>query len=404
VGSGIASRNRLLERLLPLLTTYFVDTFGLAVVYPLLTPLLLDPKYELLSVSFTSSHRLLILTLLIASFPFAQFFGAPLIGALSDRLGRRRIFLLTIAGSIFGYLVTAVGAGVHSLSLLWLGRILSGLFAGNLSLCLAVIADMAAQPSVRARYFGWIGAVGGPSFIAAILVGSFLVEMPAVAFLLTALLACLNLYLMASLFKETHFSHFKEPFNLLGGVRNVVTALRFKKVKSIYISFFFFTMCWVTSMQLLSSYATLRFSATPSYLLMIFVTVALFWFLTNGLLNPWLTKRIPPEMLFSAGLVLLGIFLFLSLAMKPFYLFLPFFGISAILAALCWTNGLATISLTAPPSIQGSVLGINQSVSALASIVGPLIGGALITFSAGSLFVFTAICSFIAVFFLRKKQ
>lgn len=341
--------------------------------------------------------------MLIASFPFAQFFGAPLIGALSDRLGRRRIFLLTIAGSVLGYLITGLGAFVPSLSLLWLGRLLSGLFAGNLSLCLAVIADMAEQPGARARYFGWIGAVGGPSFIAAIVVGSLLVEAPALAFFLTALLAALNFWLMASFFKETHFSHFKEPFNLLGGLRNVGTALRFKKVRPIYLSFFFFTICWVTSMQLLPSYATLRFSAEMMHILIIFITVALCWFLTNSLLNPWLTKRLPPQLLFRAALVLLGIFLFLSLAMKPFYLFLPFFALSALFAALCWTNGLATISLLAPPSIQGSVLGINQSVSAVASILGPLIGGALITFSVGGLLVFTALCSFVAAFLLRKK-
>jgi DHA1 family tetracycline resistance protein-like MFS transporter len=403
-GWAIVSKNRVWGRLFPVLVTYFVDSFGLAIVYPLLTPLLLDPKYQLLGHGFSSGNRVFILSLLIASFPLAQFFGAPMIGALSDRLGRRRIFLLTITGAIFGYAITAMGAGFQSLSLLWGGRVISGLFAGNLSLCLAVIADMAEDPGTRARYFGWIGALGGPSFISAIFVGGALINYPAIPFAITAVLASFNLWLMASLFKETHYSHFKEPFTFFAGIRNIKTALQFQKVRRIYGSFFFFSLCWVTSMQLLSSYANLRFSATPTQLTIAFSAVAIFWFLSNSVLNPWLTRRAPPAALFSAALVLLGLFLLISVAMKNFYLFLPFFALVALLSALSWTNGLATISLTAPPSIQGSILGINQSVSALASIIGPLVGGALIAFDPGALLLFTGFCSWVAAFFLRKRR
>lgn len=392
-----------MRRLLPLLSTYFVDTFGLAIVYPLLTPLFLNENYGLLSPERTPAQRLVLLSLLIASFPLAQLFGAPLIGALSDRIGRRRVFLITISGGIFGYLLTAIGIQAGLLTLLWIGRILTGLFAANLSLCLAAIADMSRNSTMRARHFGWIGAVGGPGFIIAIFTGGALINYPSLAFFLTAALAMINLLIVIRLFRETHPSHPAQPFNVLLGLHNISTAMKFKGVRPIYLSYFFFTMCWVTSMQLLPSYITLRLSGTAFQVSLALICVALFWLIANSLVNPWLAKRLPSPAVFSVALSLLTLLLFLTLAMKNFALFLPFFSLAALFSALSWTNGLATISLTAPPSIQGSILGINQSISALASIIGPIIGGALVSFGTGFLLIFTGICSLIAVFLLRTR-
>lgn len=388
--------------LLPLLFTYFTDTFGLAIVYPLLTPLLLDSNYELLSLKFSAAHRVLILSVLIASFPFAQFFGAPFLGALSDRIGRRKVFLLTIGGGIFGYLVTALGIEIKSLPLLWVGRLVTGLFAGNLTLCLAAIADISHAPAARARNFGWFGAVGGPGFIGAIFVGSAMVGHPGAAFLITAAIAIVNWALMYRFFRETHASRGTYPFKLTYGWDNIKTALRFKTVRPIYLSYFFYTMCWITSMQLLPSYITLRLASGAFQVSVMLLVIALLWLISNSLLNPWLIKRLIPASIFAGSLALLTLMLFSSLLAKNFGFFLPFLGLAAFFSALSWTNGLATISLTAPPSIQGSILGINQSISALASIIGPVIGGLLVSGHISMLFLFTGACSLAAFFLLRR--
>lgn len=390
--------------LFPLLLTYFTDTFGLAIVYPLLTPLLLQANYGLLSESVTSANRLLLLSLLIASFPLAQFFGAPMFGALSDRIGRRKVFLITITGGIAGYLITALGIELKSLILVWFGRIASGLFAGNLALCLASIADISRTPVIRARNFGWFGAVGGPGFIGAIFVGSALVDHPAIAFLITALIAAISLVAMYLLFRETHATRGTYPFNLMLGIENIKTALRFKGVRPIYLCYFFYTMCWITSMQLLPSYVTLRLSATTLQVTIILLVIALLWLAANSLVNPWLIKRLIPASIFAGSLALLTLMLFSSLLAKNFGFFLPFFGIAALFSALSWTNGLTTISLTAPPSIQGSILGINQSISALASIVGPILGGLLVSGHMSLLFLFTGALSLTAFFLLRRTM
>lgn len=388
--------------LLPLLFTYFTDTFGLAIVYPLLTPLFLDSSYEILSVQFSQAHRVLLLSILIATFPFAQFFGAPFLGALSDRIGRRKVFLLTIAGGIFGYLVTALGVEIKSLTILWLGRLVTGLFAGNLALCLAAIADISQAPAARARNFGWFGAVGGPGFIGAIFVGSAMVGHPSLAFLIAAGITIVNWGLMYRFFRETHASRGTYPFKLTYGIDNIKTALRFKSVRPIYLSYFFYTMCWITSMQLLPSYITLRLSAGTLQVSIMLLTIAVLWLIANSFANSWLIKRLIPASIFAGSLALLTLMLFSSLLAKSFGFFLPFLGIAAFFSALSWTNGLATISLTAPPSIQGSILGINQSISALASIVGPILGGLLVSGHISMLFLFTGACSLAAFFLLRR--
>lgn len=82
-----------LKILLPVFLTYFIDNFGLAIIYPIFTPLFLKPHYELFSTEVPTIYKTILLGLLIATFPIAQFFGAPIIGGMSDRVGRKRYFL-----------------------------------------------------------------------------------------------------------------------------------------------------------------------------------------------------------------------------------------------------------------------------------------------------------------------
>lgn len=99
--------------------------------------------------------------LLVSSYAFMQMIGAPILGRISDRFGRRPVFLISIFGTLVGFLILGFA---DSLWMLFVSRILSGLTAGNISVAQAYIADVTDEKN-RARGMGMIGAAFGIGFI-----------------------------------------------------------------------------------------------------------------------------------------------------------------------------------------------------------------------------------------------
>lgn len=397
---------------IPVLFTYFIDNFGLALVYPIFTPLFLHPNFMIISPDLPIFHRTLLLGLLIASFPLAQFFGAPIIGELSDHKGRKKIFIGTIIGGIIGYILTGMGIHLKALFLLWIGRFCTGFFAGNLTLCLATVADISKTHEERVRNFGWVGAVGGVSFILAIITGgSFYISKlslsPGTAFFITAFLSLINLSLMLFMFQESFIPKTNGKVDLLKGIYNLASITRSRKLRVIYLSYFLFMMCWVSSMQFLSDYLLGRYAISLHTLTLIFMGIGLTWSLSNFVINPLLTQIFQAKKSFYFALLGLSSFLLIAFFTPSFpYFILAFFG-AVICGALSWTNGLATVSLSASDELQGSTLGLNQSVAAIASILGPIVGGIIAGISTHYIFLFSALSALLAtlilnLYFFRK--
>ena len=126
---------------------------------------------------------------IVGIFAFMQFFGSPILGALSDRFGRRRVILISLAGSAIDYVVMALAP---TLAWLFVARAIAGLTAGVLATTNAYIADVT-LPEDRAKTFGLVGAAFGLGFILGPAVGGMLGEFGLrVPFWAAAGLAALN--------------------------------------------------------------------------------------------------------------------------------------------------------------------------------------------------------------------
>jgi DHA1 family tetracycline resistance protein-like MFS transporter len=145
--------------LLPIFLIVLVDVLGLTIVLPLL------PVY---GESFGASA--LTAALLVPVYSACQLLSGPVLGNLSDRIGRRRVLLVSQAGTFVGFLMIA---GAHALWMIFLGRILDGLTAGNLSVAQAYIADNTESKN-RTRGFALIGIAFGIGFLLGPAVTAFL--------------------------------------------------------------------------------------------------------------------------------------------------------------------------------------------------------------------------------------
>lgn len=136
--------------LLIILLTIFVNLIGFGIIIPLL------PFY---AETFGASP--LVVGLLFAVFSICQLIAAPALGDLSDKYGRRPVLIFSLAGTVVSFVMLAVA---HSLTMLFLARIVDGLSGGNISTARAYVADIT-EPKDRARAYGLIGAAFGLGFI-----------------------------------------------------------------------------------------------------------------------------------------------------------------------------------------------------------------------------------------------
>jgi MFS family permease len=135
--------------LLPIFLVVLVDVLGFTIVYPLL------PFY---AEKFGASP--LIATTLVSVYALCSLLSTPVIGRLSDQFGRRRLLLISQAGTCAGFVVLGFS---EALWMVFLGRILDGITAGNLSIAQAYISDHT-KPENRAKAFGIIGIAFGIGF------------------------------------------------------------------------------------------------------------------------------------------------------------------------------------------------------------------------------------------------
>lgn len=143
-----------------ILLTAFIDVIGISIVIPVL------PFYV---ESFGASA--FIVTVLFSVYSLCSFLSAPYLGALSDKIGRRPVLLVSILSTALGWFVFA---GAKNLWFLFIGRIIDGLAAGNLPITQSYLTDLAKDDRERTANLGLIGAIFGLAFVIGPAIGGWL--------------------------------------------------------------------------------------------------------------------------------------------------------------------------------------------------------------------------------------
>lgn len=139
---------------------------GFTIVSPVLPFLTLPYSHSIHQQAFY-------ITLLMSVYALAAFLSAPILGSLSDHFGRRPILIISLLGSSIGYLLFGLG---NSIWMLFLGRIIEGLTAGEISTLYAYFADIT-EPNERTKVFGWMGALVGIGTTLGPIIGGLLAEL-----------------------------------------------------------------------------------------------------------------------------------------------------------------------------------------------------------------------------------
>lgn len=346
----------------------FVDMLGFGIILPLL------PYY---GTAFNAGEAMI--GLLIATFPAFQLVGAPLLGRLSDRHGRKPLLLWSILGTSAGFLLLGLA---DALWLLFVARAVDGLTGGNISVAQAYISD-AVPREERARAFGLMGAAFGLGFMIGPGIGGELSHhfgIAAPAFF-AAGLALLNfvgvlLFLPETLSPERRAAARDGGKSLLSWTRTRGYLTRHDLGPLLGIGFIY-RLTHSTFTTVFALYCLKRFAANEQQTGRLLMYVAFLVVLVQGGLIGWLSRVVGEARLLAAGIVvLIGAYLG--------WAFAPSVGVLMLaLVPLALGSGVVNsvlqslISKTASSEESGEVMGLAASLECVTRMVAPALNGYL---------------------------
>jgi MFS transporter, DHA1 family, tetracycline resistance protein len=357
--------------LLPVFLIVLVDVFGMTLVIPLLA---------IYAETFHATP--LQATMLVSVFAACQLISGPVIGHVSDRVGRKPMLLISQIGTFIGFIVMA---RARALWMLYVARVLDGSTAGNLSLAQAYISDHT-EPSQRAKSFGLIGIAFGVGFFLGPSLTGYLSAKYGMTtpIYLAAVMSATSILCTATLLRGGPQSH--HAFD------DREAALRWRTYTKYFgrpglrerlLQFLFFITSFSLFISGFALFAERRFTYQghpfgPREIGYVFGYVGFLGIILQGGLIGRLVKRFGESMLVAAGFIALvigyfGLGIASSFALLMFAGTLAAFGNGVIRPALT-----SLITQQAGRQEQGVVLGITQSLMSMASIVAPIVAGLLI--------------------------
>lgn len=376
-----------------------LNAIGMTIVFPLF-PFLLEKYVPSTSVAG-------VMGALVSVFAGCTFFAAPIFGALSDRYGRKSILLLSLLGSVVGYILLGIGG---ALWVLFLGRIIDGLTAGNQSALFAYITD-STEPKERGKWFGYLGGAIGLGFMIGPAIGGLLgtasITLPFfVTAGITALsMACISILLPESLpiekrTKEMTLKSFNTFFHF-----TEVFSMRHARALLIMGAFFYVGLgIWQFNASIFLKDV---FLWGPSFIGGLFILVGICDILSRVVALPQMLKYFSEKVVGTIGLfgLALGLgFLFMSAFIHSIILI--------ILAVACIVLGEglfdptynAQLSQSVDESKQGLLQGTSQSLQALYHVIVPLGAAAIYTYSHGAVFAVATVVMCVGLILFTKLK
>lgn len=371
--------------------TVFIDLLGFGIVIPLL-PLYAKTISDHPSAWMSWVNQALGLQtpgafwagMAFVAFSLMQFLASPLLGRMSDLVGRRPVLWLSLMGSAVGYLILATTGRFE-----WIlaARILDGITGGNISVAQAAMADTSA-PNERSKVMGMIGAAFGLGFVFGPFLGGVLSD-SAIGHKLFAdhgwhlpFLVAAGLSLMASLLVLAWLPETLTPEVRARAKREEkqgrghALALALKRPGMPQILFIaLMAMSGFAMMEgTFSLMVRARFGFGPREVGYLFAGIGILIVLYQGGLVRTLSKRVPERTLMITGLLFMAVALPLQAYLPWMW---PFLLVGVPLAWGSGMNGTATLALASqltPAEEQGGLFGVISAMQGIGRIVGPLVG------------------------------
>jgi MFS family permease len=370
------------RRIFPLYVVVFVGFLGYSLMIATFTPMILRNDNGMLPASSSLTERSLVLGVLLALYPLGQFLGSPVLGALSDRYGRRPILIASLSSTTILYVGIAAALAIRNLPLLMLACFVAGLSESNIVLAQGAIADTASRDD-RNRLFGYIylsaslayviGPLGGGQLADHSLVSWFSYATP--YWVVTVLLGATSVAVIAW-FRETREGT-GERGHLLGSFTNLTRVFTDRRLRPLYLVNFVLYLSIFGFFRVYPMYLVDEFHMGVGRVSEYVAFVAFPIVVANVWLVGALSRHARPRTMVLYSALAMGVLMAVIVIPRSTAALWFTLGGTALALAICLPSCAAMLSLAASDQEQGRAMGNNQSMQVGAESLSGLAGGAL---------------------------
>ena len=368
-----APPNALMSRtvLVVVFATILIDFIGFTVLIPVL------PLYaEKLGASDLEVAAILTV------YALAQLLFLPVWGWVSDRIGRRPVILFSLFGTVFSFIVLAFA---DSIEMIYFARILAGFFAASIGTAQAIVTDVTSHAE-RARGMGIIGAAFGAGMVMGPMIGGLTSEFdPKAPFYTVAALAAINFVVAWWHLPESRAPR-KQDANwadlrasLVPTPIRLFTLVHEKRIGLYLYLFFHIFTAFAVLEALITLYAGKQFGKGPLDVGLLFMWIGAILTLTQGGLLGRLANQMGEERLVAIGLVTMGLGLGALAVVPTFGWFYPVGAVIAFGNGITFPSFTSLYSKACEAENAGELLGQSQAMGTTGRIVGPMLGGLIMT-------------------------
>ncbi|HJO94550.1 MAG TPA: MFS transporter [Victivallales bacterium] len=393
---------------IPLLLTILIDALGVGIVYPVFATVFSTSAGGVLVHGFSETTANLLYGITVAAFPVAMLIGAPILGDLSDHVGRKKVLLICLFGEAVGMFFSACGLELNSILLLIIARAFTGLLAGSMGLAQASIVDIS-TPEKKTINLSLISLAASLGFTLGPLIGGELASLKMIQglgysgpFIFAGILAFLNGLLLAKLFTETSNSFNTSKINVLKGIFLLIDAFKDKRFRYVSLVLLFVQLSWsmyfqTTSLSLVQvfHYSISDLGHFISYLSLIYAFALLV--LIRIAVRLFHNERI---LKFSITLLLIGYIISSLMILSLEWSAVPFIAIGVGLAYMVI---LTMYSNLADAKSQGWAMGAAASITAAGWGLGSIIAGFTSSFSFPLTYVVASMFILLSLIISLKK-
>jgi MFS transporter, DHA1 family, tetracycline resistance protein len=401
------------QQLRILMLIVFIGFIGTSVAYPILPPLFMHPTaHSIVSIHWSAHFRAIMLGITLAIFPFAMFIGAPILGQLSDRWGRKKVIVISLAGALIGYTITALGIKYNQLWLLMIGRFLSGLLEGNIAIARSMAIDLKAIP--RQKSLGRINAMCTLGYIVGPLIGGIFADHHLCSYfnytlpfyIASAIVLTAFILSVTKLQSYTHNTNHEarsicKQLNILHRLKNLS---KHPGLLPILWASTIFTLAVDIFYEFGAVFLTVKWHMSSAQIAIYIIGLSICLTIGNMSLPPWLSTKTSLRKAIMYSIAASAVLFFLiPLSHNPWITLIPYSLIGFSVACSC-VNLTTQLSNSADDNIQGEVMGTQLGVRMLGDTIICLISSALLIASVNLPLLLSGLISVLALLAYKRTQ
>lgn len=395
-----------------ILIVVFFGFVGISIPYLIFPVLFLNPLYSILPSNSTYVSSSILLGITLAAYPLGQFIGSPVLGALSDDYGRKKLLASSLFITSISNFLTAISIEWQHIELLIFTRFLAGLMEGNVAIARAMAADLKTIPKHEA--FGKINAFASIAFLLGPLIGGVMTDKnvwseltPSTPFytisFLFLFLSGISAFALESK-REGPIevkNSFWERLNIINRLKILFTN---KYLQFLMITSTAFTLAVDIFYEFAPAYLTLKWNLSPVGLVLYNALLCIGLVIGSGWLASFLSQRISRKKTIIYAIGLFALLLIGIILINSTYLMLVLFGLIGVFIGLTVTLITVKISDSVSDGIQGEVMGIQLSLRVLGDGLICLLGGVLLLFSPKLILILAVVLSISSMaYYIRRK-